>query len=155
MDSQTFHNIIIIISLTPIALLVIIGFLFFKIKDLKLQLKESNDKFNKQKEKEKSFLKFYIGAKALLNDFQLTHTPSSGKKTEFSVDYEVEVVDISETEIKVKAINFVGNDSFSRDPQNKGGIISFMQDKWISKKDAQLIMDESHNRQVKLEELGI
>ena len=30
-----------------------------------------------------------------------------------------------------------------------------MQDKWISKKDAQLIMDESHNRQVKLEELGI
>ena len=106
-------------------------------------------------EKEKSFLKFYIGAKALLNDFQLTHTPSSGKKTEFSVDYEVEVVDISETEIKVKAINFVGNDSFSRDPQNKGGIISFMQDKWVSKKDAQLIMDESHNRQVKLEELGI
>jgi hypothetical protein len=30
-----------------------------------------------------------------------------------------------------------------------------MQDKWISKKDAQLIMDEAHNRQVKLEELGI
>lgn len=156
MDSQTFQNIIIIVSLTPIALLVVIGFLFSTIKDLKLQLKESNDKLNKQKEKEKSFLKFYIGSKALLNDFGLEHTDSSnGKKTSFTVDYEVEIVDISETQIKVKAVNFNGNDSWSRDPQHRQGIIAFMQDKWVSKKDAQLIMDEAHNRQVKLEELGI
>ena len=155
MDNQTFQNIIIIVSLTPIALLVVIGFLFSTIKNLKSQLKESNDKLNKQKEKEKSFLKFYIGAKALLNDFQLAHTDSANKKTSFTVDYEVEIVDISETQIKVKAVNFNGNDSWSRDPQHKQGIIAFMQDKWISKKDAQLIMDEAHNRQVKLEELGI
>lgn len=156
MDVQTFQNIIILISLTPIALLVVIGFLFLKIKDLKSQLKESNDKLYKQKEKEKSFLKFYIGSKALLNDFGLEHTDSTtNKKTSFTVDYEVEIVDISETQIKVKAVNFNGNDAWSRDPQHKQGIIAFMQDKWISKKDAQLIMDEAHNRQVKLEELGI
>ena len=156
MDVQTFQNIIILISLTPIALLVVIGFLFLKIKDLKSQLKESNDKLNKQKEKEKSFLKFYIGSKALLNDFGLEHTDSTtNKKTSFTVDYEVEIVDISETQIKVRAVNFNGNDAWSRDPQHKQGIIAFMQDKWISKKDAQLIMDEAHNRQVKLEELGI
>lgn len=156
MDAQTFQNIIILISLTPIALLVVIGFLFLKIKDLKSQLKESNDKLNKQREKEKSFLKFYIGSKALLNDFGLEHTDSTtNKKTSFTVDYEVEIVDISETQIKVKAVNFNGNDAWSRDPQHKQGIIAFMQDKWISKKDAQLIMDEAHNRQVKLEELGI
>lgn len=156
MDAQTFQNIIILISLTPIALLVVIGFLFLKIKDLKSKLKESNDKLYKQKEKEKSFLKFYIGSKALLNDFGLEHTDSTtNKKTSFTVDYEVEIVDISETQIKVKAVNFNGNDAWSRDPQHKQGIIAFMQDKWISKKDAQLIMDEAHNRQVKLEELGI
>lgn len=156
MDAQTFQNIIMLISLTPIALLVVIGFLFLKIKDLKSQLKESNDKLYKQKEKEKSFLKFYIGSKALLNDFGLEHTDSTtNKKTSFTVDYEVEIVDISETQIKVKAVNFNGNDAWSRDPQHKQGIIAFMQDKWVSKKDAQLIMDEAHNRQVKLEELGI
>jgi uncharacterized lipoprotein YehR (DUF1307 family) len=77
------------------------------------------------------------------------------KKIEFTVDYEVEVVDISETEIKVKALNFVGNDSFSRDPQNRQSIISFLQDKWISKNEAQLILDESYSRQSKLEELGL
>lgn len=156
MDAQTFQNIIMLISLTPIALLVVIGFLFLKIKDLKSQLKESNDKLYKQKEKEKSFLKFYIGSKALLNDFGLEHTDSTtNKKTSFTVDYEVEIVDISETQIKVRAVNFNGNDAWSRDPQHKQGIIAFMQDKWVSKKDAQLIMDEAHNRQVKLEELGI
>jgi hypothetical protein len=147
-----------VLSLTPISLLVIAVLLFLKVEDLKSEfkseLKKLTDKLNKQKEKEKSFLKFYIGSKALLNNYGLIHT-DSGKKTEFSVDYEVEVVDISETQIKVKAIDFTGSDNFSRDPQNKPSIISFMQDQWISKERIQLIMDQSHSRQVKLEELGI
>ena len=156
MDTQTFQNIILLLSLTPIALLGVIFFLILKVKDLKIEISDLNTKLNKQHEKQKSFLKFYIGSKALLNDFGLEHTDSAtGKKTSFTVDYEVEIVDISETQIKVRAVNFNGNDAWSRDPQHKQGIIAFMQDKWVSKKDAQLIMDEAHNRQVKLEELGI
>jgi len=156
MDTQTFQNIILLLSLTPIALLFIIGYLILKLKDLTLKIDDLNGQLDKQKEKQKSFLKFYVGSKALLNDFGLEHTDSTtGKKTSFTVDYEVEIVDISETQIKVRAVNFNGNDSWSRDPQHKQGIIAFMQDKWVSKKDAQLIMDEAHNRQVKLEELGI
>ncbi len=156
MDTQTFQNIILLLSLTPIALLGVIFFLILKVKDLKIEISDLNTQLNKQQEKQKSFLKFYIGSKALLNDFGLEHTDSAtGKKTSFTVDYEVEIVDISETQIKVRAVNFNGNDAWSRDPQNKQGIIAFMQDKWVSKKDAQLIMDEAHNRQVKLEELGI
>jgi len=156
MDIQTFQNIILLLSLTPIALLGVIFFLILKVKDLKIEISDLNTKLNKQQEKQKSFLKFYIGSKALLNDFGLEHTDSAtGKKTSFTVDYEVEIVDISETQIKVRAVNFNGNDAWSRDPQHKQGIIAFMQDKWVSKKDAQLIMDEAHNRQVKLEELGI
>jgi hypothetical protein len=156
MDTQTFQNIILLLSLTPIALLGVILFLILKVKNLKIKIGDLNTQLNKQQEKQKSFLKFYIGSKALLNDFGLEHTDSSsGKKTSFTVDYEVEIVDISETQIKVRAVNFNGNDAWSRDPQHKQGIIAFMQDKWVSKKDAQLIMDEAHNRQVKLEELGI
>jgi hypothetical protein len=156
MDTQTFQNIILLLSLTPIALLGVIFFLILKLKDLKIKIGDLNTQLNKQQEKQKSFLKFYIGSKALLNDFGLEHTDSTtNKKTSFTVDYEVEIVDISETQIKVRAVNFNGNDAWSRDPQHKQGIIAFMQDKWVSKKDAQLIMDEAHNRQVKLEELGI
>ena len=133
-----------------------ISFLIIGSELLQGKISDLNTQLNKQQEKQKSFLKFYIGSKALLNDFGLEHTDSTtGKKTSFTVDYEVEIVDISETQIKVRAINFNGNDAWSRDPQHKQGIIAFMQDKWVSKKDAQLIMDEAHNRQVKLEELGI
>ncbi len=156
MDTQTFQNVILLLSLTPIALLGVILFLILRVKDLKVKISDLNTQLDKQKEKQKSFLKFYIGSKALLNDFNLSHTDSTtGKKTEFSVDYEVEVVDISETQIKVRATGFNGNDKWSKDPQHRQGIIAFMQDRWVSKKDAQLIMDEAHNRQVKLEELGI
>ncbi len=148
-------QLLIVFSITPILLLIIMVFMYVRINKMNEIISNLKSEINTQKQKNNSFLKFYVGSKALLNDYQLTHTPSTGNKREFSVDYEVEVVDISETEIKVKAINFVGNDTFSRDPQNKSGIISFMQNRWVSKREAQLIMDESHNRQVKLEELGI
>jgi hypothetical protein len=148
-------QLLIVFSITPILLLIIMVFMYMRINKMNEIISNLKSEINTQKQKNNSFLKFYIGSKALLNDYQLTNTNQDGKKTDFSVDYEVEVVDISETEIKVKAINFVGNDSFSRDPKNKTGIIGFMQDRWISKKEAQLIMDESHNRQAKLEELGI
>ena len=142
---------LIVMSLTPVILLFIIYGMFINIKKLTSEVSELKNKISQQNQKQKSLLKFYIGSKALLNDYSLI----ADKKTEFTVDYEVEVVDISETEIKVKALNFVGNDSFSRDPQNRQSIISFLQDKWISKNEAQLILDESYSRQSKLEELGL
>ena len=138
-------------SLTPVILLFIIYGMFINIKKLTSEVSELKNKISEQNQKQKSLLKFYIGSKALLNDYSLI----ADKKTEFTVDYEVEVVDISETEIKVRALNFVGNHDYSRDQKNKSHIIGYMQDKWISKNKAQLIMDESHNRQVKLEELGL
>lgn len=155
MDTQTLVNIIVILSLTPIFLMVVISFLFTKIKDLKSKISELENELSKKSEEQKEFVKFYIGSKVLVNDFSLSHTDPSGKKTSFTVDYEAEVIDISETEVKLNAISFIGNDSFSRDPQNKIGINQFMQNRWISKELVQLILDESHNRQVKLNKLGI
>ena len=154
MDNNIF-SLLVVISITPVVLLIVIWSLVITIKKLNSEISKLKSEISNQSLKQKSLFKFYIGSKALLNDYQLVNTNKDGKKTDFSVDYEVEVVDISETEIKVKAMDFVGNDSFSRDPKNKSGILAFLQDKWISKKEAQLIMDESYNRQVKLEELGI
>ena len=84
-----------------------------------------------------------------------TNSLNNNVKTNISVDYEVEVVDISENQIKVRAIDFKGNDSLSRDPKMRQGILSFLQDSWVDKSSAELVLDESHNRQIKLEELGI
>jgi hypothetical protein len=156
MDNHTFQNIILLLSLTPLALLVVIVFLFIDRKKMKLQISELNEKVKSEKNSKKNLVKFYIGAKALLNDYGLTHTSTlNDKKTNISVDYEVEVVDISENQIKVRAIDFKGNDSFSRDPKMRQDILRFLQDTWVDKSAAELVLDESHNRQIKLEELGI
>jgi hypothetical protein len=156
MDNQTFQNIILFLSLTPLALLVVIVFLFIDRKKMKLQISELNEKVKSEKNSKKNLVKFYIGAKALLNDYGLTHTSSlNNLKTNTCVDYEVEIVDISENQIKVRAIDFKGNDSLSRDPKMRKAILSFLQDTWVDKSAAELVLDESHNRQIKLEELGI
>lgn len=156
MDNQTFQNIILLLSLTPLALLVVIFLLFVDMKRMKLQISELNEKLKSEKNSKKNLVKFYIGAKALLNDYGLTHTSTlNDKKTNISIDYEVEIVDVSENQIKVRAIDFKGNDSFSRDPKMRQAILGFLQDTWIDKSFAELVLDESHNRQIKLEELGI
>jgi len=157
MDNHTFQNIILLLSLTPLALLAVIVFLFIDRKKMKLQISELNEKVKSEKNSKKNLVKFYIGAKALLNDYRLVNTNSLNNniKTNISIDYEVEIVDISETQIKVRAIDFKGNDSFSRDPKMRQAILRFLQDTWVDKSAAELVLDESHNRQIKLEELGI
>lgn len=100
---------------------------------MKLQISELNEKVKSEKNSKKNLVKFYIGAKALINDYGMTHTNSLNNniKTNTSVDYEVEVVDISENQIKVRAIDFKGNDSFSRDPKMRQAILRFLQDTWV------------------------
>jgi hypothetical protein len=135
MDNHTFQNIILLLSLTPLALLAVIVFLFIDRKKMKLQISELNEKVKLEKNSKKNLVKFYIGAKALLNDYGLVHTNSlnNNVKTNISIDYEVEIVDVSETQIKVRAIDFKGNDSFSRDPKMRQAILRFLQDIGIPK----------------------
>jgi hypothetical protein len=74
-------------------------------------------------------------------------------KESFHVTYEVEIVEVSMDKVKVKAIDFTSNDKFARDPKHKSAIIDFMKDKWISKRDIELIVDDSMRRDAKLQEI--
>ena len=56
---------------------------------------------------------------------------------------------------KVNAIDFQSHDKFANDPANKQAILSFLKNQWVDKKDLQIIIDESHKRHLKLEQLGI
>jgi len=155
MDIQTYKNIIVILSLTPIALLVVIFFLFLDRRKITLEIIELNNKIKSEKESKLNLTKFYIGAKAILKKYQMVYSPGNSIKKEFSVDFEVEVIDVSENQIKVKVIDFRGNDAFSRDIKNKPGIIAYLNNRWLDKDLAEIVLDNSHNRNLKLEELGI
>jgi hypothetical protein len=50
---------------------------------------------------------------------------------------------------------FTSTDRVGKDSKNKAGIINFMKDKWVSKVDIQLVVDNSIKRDIKLRKLGI
>jgi hypothetical protein len=155
MDIQTYKNIIVILSLTPIALLVVIFFLFLDRRKITLEIIELNNKIKSEKESKLNLTKFYIGAKAILKKYPMVHSPGNSIQKEFSVDFEVEVIDVSENQIKVNVIDFRGNDAFSRDIKIKPAIIAYLNNRWVDKDLAEIVLDNSHNRNLKLEELGI
>lgn len=152
MDVKVLQNIILFLSLTPIALLVVIVFMYLKMGTYKKEISELKSRLGKQKNREATLLKFYPGSKGLLNNYQLIHTPT---KTTFYVSYEVEVVDVSEDQLKVNALSYQSNDDYAKDPKNRQAIIGFLQGRWVNKSEVQIIIDESHKRHLKLEELGI
>jgi hypothetical protein len=90
------------------------------------------------------------GDRAILPDYGLEHTET---KENFHVTYEVEVLEVSMDKVKVKAINFTSNDKFAKDSKNKSAIINFLQDKWVNKKDIELIIDDSMRRDRKLQQI--
>jgi len=93
-----------------------------------------------------------VGRKAIIFNYPLTYSQT---KTDFKVDYEVEIIEVSEYKVKVNAVNFVAHCKVGRDPSNQRGIINFLQNKWVSKKEIELIMDEATIRDNKLRKLGI
>ena len=54
---------------------------------------------------------------------------------------------------QVKAIEFTSNDKFAKDPKNKSSIINFLQNKWVSKKEIELIVDDQMRRDRKLQQI--
>ncbi len=88
------------------------------------------------------------GDRAIIPDYGLRNDTGP-----FSVTYEVEIVEVSLDRVKVKAIDFTSTDKEGKDPKNKTGIINFMQDKWIPKKNIELVIHDSIRRDIKLKKL--
>ena len=90
------------------------------------------------------------GDRAILPDYGLKQVDTNES---FEVTYEVEIVEVSMDKVKVKAVGFTSNDRFAKDPKNKSSIINFLQDKWVKKKDIELIVDDSMRRDRKLQQI--
>jgi hypothetical protein len=141
---------VLVLSFAVLISLVFIGKLYFN--NVKLQVEMANmklavDKVNKAQEE---LISIDTGDRAILPDYGLQHTDT---KESFSVTYEVEVLEVSMDRVKVKAINFTSTDKFAKDPKNKSSIINFLQDKWVNKKDIELIVDDSMRRDRKLQQI--
>jgi len=141
---------IVVLSFSVLVSLVFIGILYFK--NIKLQKEMANMKLtvDKVNQSQKELVSIDTGDRAIIPDYGLQHTDT---KENFSVTYEVEVLEVSMDKVKVKAINFTSTDKFAKDPKNKLAIIDFLQDKWVNKKDIELIIDDSMRRDRKLQQI--
>ena len=105
-----------------------------------------------ERAKEESETPIEPGDSAILPEFGLTSKTDSQS---FTVDYEVDIVEVSEDRVKVRATGYTSHDSYAKDPANKQSIIAFMQDHWVKKSEIELVMDEKKRRSIKLNQIGI
>lgn len=116
-------------------------------KNNKLKVELDKTKYDNEE-----ILSIDIGDRAIIPDYGLVYTEDNKS---FKVTYEVEILEISVDKVKVNAIDFTPNDKVGRDPKKRSGIIQFMQNKWVPKKEIELVVDESMKRDAKLRKLGI
>jgi hypothetical protein len=141
---------LIVLSVSVLISLVFIGFLYSK--NLGLQKEMANMKLtvDKVNQAQEELVSIDPGDRAILPDYGLQQVDT---KENFHVTYEVEITEVSMDKVKVKAIDFTSTDKFAKDPKNKLSIINFLQNKWVSKKEIELIIDDSMRRDRKLQQI--
>jgi hypothetical protein len=141
---------LIVLSFSVLVSLVFIGKLYFN--NIKLQVEMANMKLtvDKVNQAQEELVSIDPGDRAILPEYGLKTVDTNEN---FHVTYEVEITEVSMDKVKVKAIDFTSNDKFAKDPKNKSSIINFLQNKWVSKKEIELIVDDSMRRDRKLQQI--
>lgn len=142
--------VLMILSLSILVSLIFIGWLYSKNINLQKELSKMKLQVDKVNQAQEELVSIDPGDRAILPDYGLQHTDT---KENFNVTYEVEVLEVSMDKVKVKAIDFTSTDKFAKDPKMRSSIINFLQDKWVSKKSIELIVDDSMRRDRKLQKI--
>ena len=140
--------VILILSILLSVTFVVIGKSYKRIEDLNKEVIKLKSDVKKVEE----VIQIEPGDKALLPDYYLT---SKTDNVNFCVDFEVEILEVSIDQVKVKAVDYTSLDTYPNDSKNKQSIINFLQNHWVPKKDIQLIVDDQMRREKKLKQLGI
>jgi hypothetical protein len=174
MEAQYFT---VITILSVVCLLLLIGNVMQWVSnsDLHSEVRYVEDKF-KAKEKElydkiqeveaeKSYVrktkeelfKIEPGDRGVLIDYNIvtTYADNSKPKRSYHVTFEVEVIEVSDKKLKVRAIDYVSNDAYANDPANKTNILNVINIKgsWINKDDIELILDDTKRRDQKIDDV--
>lgn len=134
---------IIIISFICLILVLISIYSLKELIKTKSELKSKVDSEN-------SYYKLIPGKKGVIRNYGLTF---KSEKHDFKVDYEVDIIEVSEKSVKVSAFNFETDDDMAKDPQYKNMIINFFKNTWINKNKVEVLLDENGTRDKKLNEI--
>lgn len=141
---------LVVLSFSVLVSLVFIGFLYFKNVDLQKKMTDLKLEVKKTKKAQEDLVSIDPGDRALLPEYGLKTIDTNES---FHVTYEIEITEVSIDKVKVNAVDYTSNDKFAKDPKNKSSIINFLQNKWISKKEIELIVDDQMRRDRKLQQI--
>lgn len=116
------------------------------------KLVDKNNQLNSKVKEVESEFKVQVGARGVITDFALVQRAT---KHEYRVDYEIEVLEVGETMLKVRATDFTSNDKYAADPKNKQSILNVLNvnNPWVKISDVELLVDDTMRRNNKLEQL--
>ena len=141
---------LVVLSFSVLVSLVFIGFLYFKNVDLQKKMTDLKLEVKKTKKAQEDLVSIDPGDRALLPEYGLKTIDTNES---FHVTYEIEITEVSIDKVKVNAVDYTSNDKFAKDPNNRSSIINFLQNKWISKKEIELIVDDQMRRDRKLQQI--
>ena len=107
--------------------------------------------------KEQEIFDIMPGDTGIIKNYGIVNTNPNRNpvKIEYTVTYEVTILEVSKYSVKVTATDFSSFDPFARDSANRKGIMDFMKEKWIEKHKVEIVVDQKKIRDIKLSELGI
>ena len=141
---------LVVLSFSVLVSLVFIGFLYFKNVDLQKKMTGLKLEVKKTKKAQEDLVSIDPGDRALLPEYGLKTIDTNES---FHVTYEIEITEVSIDKVKVNAVDYTSNDKFAKDPNNRSSIINFLQNKWVSKKEIELIVDDQMRRDRKLQQI--
>ncbi len=141
---------LVVLSFSVLVSLFFIGFLYFKNIDLQKEMTSLRLEVKKTKKSQEDLVSIDPGDRAILPEYGLKQIDTNES---FHVTYEIEITEVSIDKVKVNAVDYTSNDKFARDPNNRSSIINFLQNKWISKKEIELIVDDQMRRDRKLQQI--
>jgi len=141
---------LVVLSFSVLVSLFFIGFLYFKNIDLQKEMTSLRLEVKKTKKSQEDLVSIDPGDRAILPEYGLKQIDTNES---FHVTYEIEITEVSIDKVKVNAVDYTSNDKFARDPNNRSSIINFLQNKWISKKEIELIVDDKMRRDRKLQQI--
>ena len=141
---------LVVLSFSVLVSLFFIGFLYFKNIDLQKEMISLRLEVKKTKKSQEDLVSIDPGDRAILPEYGLKQIDTNES---FHVTYEIEITEVSIDKVKVNAVDYTSNDKFARDPNNRSSIINFLQNKWISKKEIELIVDDQMRRDRKLQQI--
>jgi hypothetical protein len=141
---------VVVLSFSVLVSLIFIGKLYSSNIGLQKEMTNMKSEVERANKAQEDLVSIDPGDRAILPDYGLQQVDT---KENFHVTYEIEILEVSMDKVKVKAIDYTSNDKFAKDPKNKSSIINFLQSKWVSKKEIELIVDDQMRRDRKLQQI--